>query len=103
MGIIGDPEKKQVDWGISGQNGIGSKTAKSVVLVSEGDREALRKTCEIEVPKKRGKKGVKSTKIVQKAFPSLPQTRPKRLQNDTLSCNPRKSKIMQPSHVFAHF
>ena len=27
----------------------------------------------------------------------------KRLQNDSLSCKHRKSKIMQPSHVFAHF
>ena len=42
-------------------------------------------------------------KIAQKASKTLPQTRPKRLQNDVLCCNPRKSKIMQPSHVFAHF
>ena len=42
-------------------------------------------------------------KIAQKAPKTLPQTPPKRLQNDVLCCNPRKSKIMQPSHVFAHF
>ena len=42
-------------------------------------------------------------KIAQKAPKTLPKTPPKRLQNDVLCCNPRKSKIMQPSHVFAHF
>ena len=42
-------------------------------------------------------------KIAQKAPKILPKTPPKRLQNDVLCCNPRKSKIIQPSHVFAHF
>ena len=42
-------------------------------------------------------------KIAQKASKTLPLTPPKRLQNDVLYCNPRKSKIMQPSYVFAHF
>ena len=42
-------------------------------------------------------------KIAQKAPKTLPQTPPKRLQNDVLCSKPRKSKIMQPSHVFAHF
>ena len=42
-------------------------------------------------------------KIAEKAPKTLPQTPPKRLQNDVLCCNPRKSKIIQPSHVFPHF
>ena len=42
-------------------------------------------------------------KIGQKAPKILPKTPPKRPQNDVLCCNPRKSKIIQPSHVFAHF
>ena len=42
-------------------------------------------------------------KIVQKAAETLPRTLAQRFQNDTLSCKPRKSKIMQPSYVFAHF
>ena len=42
-------------------------------------------------------------KIAQKAPKILPKTPPKRLRNHILCCKPRKSKIMQPSHVFAHF
>ena len=49
------------------------------------------------------KKDQKSPKIVQKPSQTLPENLPKEIQNDILSCNPRKSQIMQPSHVFAHF
>ena len=42
-------------------------------------------------------------KIAQKAPKTLPQTLPKRLQNDVLCYKARKLKIMQPFHVFIHF
>ena len=42
-------------------------------------------------------------KIAQKAPKTVPQTLPKRLRNDTSSCKPRKSKIMQLFHTKTSF